>query len=417
MNVVRRYVNKIREKLRIKAMFNAAIDVPLPITVNFRPECAMIGDAMLCTHLQDVSLLRLDAASSRIVSLNSVLPKGNYKLAACKSQGVFFVADPCHVMAIDPNGNVLSKKRIIEQNGRIVQKVQSLACDELSNKVSVIQTDDLNYEMVSLLEWTGAAFNVIGGLNMDEVDYDAQVIIDPLRHPLNIMNEYQSPSPSTVQLLSPLHFTAWVSDESEDEVCKLFKIDEPDMKKKGRQTLTARPLKTVNLSPQFSCFTQLEPQFEVCACLEYDMAHRMHPPTLEFFSDLTIPITQIPLRDRSVALCSGNEAHQFCLCRVVGDEPSLAVDMFKYHPALPEVSRSSALPTTVSLDLVDNPSAVHHHSIDPSNIVRSDLLAMGKTDMMMRPKSKKGDPKQGGSKSKRKFTKSKKTRRRVRYNK
>ena len=199
-------------------------------------ECAMIGDAMLCTHLQDVSLLRLDAASSRIVSLNSVLPKGNYKLAACKSQGVFFVADPCHVMAIDPNGNVLSKKRIIEQNGRIVQKVQSLACDELSNKVSVIQTDDLNYEMVSLLEWTGAAFNVIGGLNMDEVDYDAQVIIDPLRHPLNIMNEYQSPSPSTVQLLSPLHFTAWVSDESEDEVCKLFKIDEPDMKKKGRQT-------------------------------------------------------------------------------------------------------------------------------------------------------------------------------------
>ena len=64
MNGVRRYVNHIREKLRIKAMFNAAIDVPLPI----RPECAMIGDAMLCTHLQDVSLLRLCAASSRIVS-------------------------------------------------------------------------------------------------------------------------------------------------------------------------------------------------------------------------------------------------------------------------------------------------------------------------------------------------------------
>jgi len=404
MNGVRRYVNKIREKLRIKALFNAAIDIPLPITVNFRPECVMIGDAMLCTHLQDVSLLRLDAASSRIVSLNSVLPEGNYKLAACKSQGVFFVADPCHVMAIDRNGNVLSKKRIIEQNGRTVQKIQSLACDESSNKVSVIQTDDLNYEMLSLLEWTGKAFNLMGHLNMDEEDYD-DVVIDELRHPL-ITHQIRSLPPSTVQLLSPFHFTAQVSHrESDSEFCELFKIDELDKKIKGHQVLTARPSKHVNLPPQFSCFTQLEPQFKVCAFLEHDMVHRMHPPTLEFFSDLTTSITQIPLRDRSVALCGGNEAHQFCLCRVSEGEPKLAVDMFKYHPALPEVSMSSAFPTAVSLALVDSPSAVHY-SIDPSRIVSSDLLAMGKPDMMMRPKKK------GGFKSKRKFTKSKKTRRR-----
>ena len=114
MDGVRRYVDKIREKLRIKALFNAAIEIPLPVTVNFRPECAMIGDAMLCTNLQDVSLLKLDTLTSRIVSFETVLPEGNYKIAACKSKGVFFVADPCHVMAIDTNGNVLSKLRTVD---------------------------------------------------------------------------------------------------------------------------------------------------------------------------------------------------------------------------------------------------------------------------------------------------------------
>ena len=36
--------------------------------------------------------------------------------------------------------------------------------------------------MVSLLEWTGAAFNVIGFLNMNEVDYDAKVIKSKKKH-------------------------------------------------------------------------------------------------------------------------------------------------------------------------------------------------------------------------------------------
>jgi hypothetical protein len=398
MDGVGRYVDKIRKKLKIKALFNAAIDVPLPVTVNFRPDCAMIGDAMLCTHLQDVSLLKLEASTSRIVSFKTVLPEGNYKIAACKSQGVFFVADPCHVMAIDPNGNVLKKIRTIVQNDPNEQKVQSLACDESSNLVSVVQTDDFSYETLSLLEWTGAEFNITGRL---------QMTADTLRHPLNA-HEYHLPPPSTVQLLSPLHFTTRVHEgESDGEFCKLFEIDQLPGVRPGLLRPIARPLKNVNLPPQFSCFTKLEPNFKVCAFLDHTIADRT--PTLEFFSELMTPIMQIPLRDRSVALCSGNEAHQFCLCRVSESEdlvPKLAVDIFKYHTALPEVSMSGALPTAVSLALVD-PSAVNY-SIDPSDIVRSDLLAMGKTDMMMRPKKK------GGSKHRRKFAKSKKTRRRSR---
>ena len=383
MDGVRRYVDKIREKLRIKALFNAAIDVPLPVTVNFRPSCAMIGDAMLCTNLQDVSLVKIDALTSRIVSFETVLPEGNYKIAACKSKGVFFVADPCHVMAIDTNGNVLSKLRTVDYppNQRTEQKVQSFACDESSNtNVSVVQTDDLFYETLTLLKWTGKAFERLGGLLdlnyfklQEETGHHMAKIDRPRRR--FMQHREPAPSPSTVQLLSPLHFTAMVgeyNDPNEEDVCLLFDVEQGFSERGNRKILKATPSKEVNLPPHFSCFTNLEPRFEVCALLKHDMANRLHPPTLEFFSDLTTPIMQIPLRDRSVALCSGNEAHQFCLCRVSESEDLetkfLAVDMFKYHTALPEVSMSGALPTAVSLALVHGTG--HNQRINPSHIVK-----------------------------------------------
>jgi hypothetical protein len=278
---------------------------------NLKPECAMIGNTILCTHFQDVSLLKLATTRVLTVERRSIQQHGYYKIAACKSKNVFFVATDVSILAVDLDGNIVGSPQNCAPRGlRYSPNLKvplSLACDD---KVSVIHTDNEHHVTLTLLEWNAASgFTITGQLRMTMPTFK----IDVIRHEAMKNEEWEIHS-SSARLLSPLQFTAL---HGRDNVPTLFQIDIDDIDASG--AMQPRPVREVGLPVYFRCFANLEsatqPAFGVCALLE-DAPVRDQPPLLRFFENLT-PIFETKMWGISVALCSGDEKDTFQVVQVV----------------------------------------------------------------------------------------------------
>ena len=329
----------------MRLLVRAGTPIPEMGYLNLKPECAQIGDTLLCTHFQDVSLLKLDVLSRLTVERRS--QHGNYKIAACKSKNVFFVATEDSILAVDRSGDVLGSHRCVPSNVNYSPNVKvplSLACDD--DKVSVIHTDNDEHETLTLLEWNRGAFTMTGQLDMTSIGIDAS------RHAARTgAPGYEPIPPSTARLLSPLHFTALHGSAN---VPTLFKVDVS-----ASGVMQPSPVRDVGLPVDFRCFANLEsatpqPAFGVCALLE-DASVRGQPPSLRIFADLQTPTFETQMSGRSVALCGGDKKGQFCTCRVVehNDQFHLTVEKFELVGVR---SSDRAFPSALSMRLAHNRS-------------------------------------------------------------
>lgn len=314
--------------MKLKLLVRAGTPIPESGYLNLKPECAQIGDTLLCTHFQDVSLLKLDTTLSRLTVQPLIQPHGNYKIAACKSKNVFFVATDDSILAVDLLGAVLGSHRCMDRFGFNEMVPLSLACDD--DVVSVIHTDD-ECEMLTMLRWNMGAFAPIGELDMTRIGIDAS------RHAA-IMGApgYDPVPPSTARLLSPLHFTAFRGSAN---VPTLFEI----VVSASGAMQQLNPVREVGLPVDFRCFANLETAgpraFKFCALLEDAASVRGSrqlppPPSLEIFAYLQTPRFKTRMIGKSIALCSSNENHQLCTCRVVEDDGQfhLTVEIFEFRP-------------------------------------------------------------------------------------
>jgi hypothetical protein len=309
--------------MKLKRLVSVGTPILASGYLNLKPECAQIGNTLLCTHFQDVSLLKLDTTLSMLTVQYLIQPHGNYKIAACKSKNVFFVATDDSILAVDLSGAVLGSHRCVDRFGINEMVPLSLACDD--DKVSVIHTDD-EHEMLTMLRWNMGAFAMIGELDMTRIGIDAS------RHAaITSAPGYDLVPPSTARLLSPLHFTALRGSAN---VPTLFEIV---VSASGAMQLY-HYVRKVGLPVGFRCFANLEsatrpPAFGVCALLE-DAPVRGQPPSLEIFAYLQTPRFKTNMIGTSIALCSSNENHQLCTCRVVEDDGQfhLTVEIFEFRP-------------------------------------------------------------------------------------
>jgi len=358
--VAEAYTNELKPP-PMRLLVRAGTPIPEMGYLNLKPECAQIGDTLLCTHFQDVSLLKLDALSRLTVERRS--SHGNYKIAACKSKNVFFVATEDSILALDRSGNVLGSHRCVPSDVRYSPNVKvplSLACDD--DKVSVIHTDNDEHETLTLLEWNRGAFARDGQLDMTSIGIDAS------RHAARTgAPGYDPIPPSTARLLSPLHFTALHGSAN---VLTLFEVDVS-----ASGVMQPRPVRDVGLPVDFRCFANLEsatrqPAFGVCALLE-DASVRDQPPSLRIFADLQTPTFETQMSGRSVALCGGDKKGQFCTCRVVehNDQFHLTVEKFELVGL-----RDRAFPSALSMRLARNRSgAAGMAQTNPAGIYPSRL--------------------------------------------
>lgn len=337
------------KKMKLKMLVRAGTPIPASGYLNLKPECAQIGDTLLCTHFQDVSLLKLDATLSRLTVQHLIQPHGNYKIAACKSKNVFFVATEDLILAVDLSGAVLGSHRCVDRFGINEMVPLSLACDD--DVVSVIHTDD-EYEMLIMLRWNMGAFAPIGELDMTRIGIDAS------RHAAIMgASGYDPVPPSTARLLSPLHFTALHGSAN---VPTLFEIGVS-----ASGVMQPHPVREVGLPVGFRCFANLESatrQPAFCALLE-DASVRGRPPSLRIFADLQTPMFETRMSGSSVALCGSDEQRQFCTCRVVehNAESHLTVEKFEFRPR--------ALPSAIAMRLAHDPST--SYPIKPDEIYPS----------------------------------------------
>ena len=345
------------QKMKLKLLVRAGTPIPESGYLNLKPECAQIGDTLLCTHFQDVSLLKLDATLSRLTVQHLIQPHGNYKIAACKSKNVFFVATEDLILAVDLSGAVLGSHRCVDRFGINEMVPLSLACDD--DVVSVIHTDD-EYEMLTMFRWNMGAFAPIGELDMTRIGIDAS------RHAARTgAPGYDPIPPSTARLLSPLHFTAL---RGRANVPTLFEIDVSAL-----GVMQPHPVREVGLPVGFRCFANLEsatrqPAFGVCALLEDAASVRGSrqpppPPSLEIFADLQTPRFKTRMIGKSIALCGSNENHQLCTCRVVEDDGQfhLTVEIFEFRPR--------AFASAIAMMLAHDPST--SYPIKPDEIYPS----------------------------------------------
>jgi hypothetical protein len=256
--------------------------------------------------------------------LRVVFGYGSYKIAACKSKQIFFVATLDSIYAVDLDGNIVGSKNCTPRGFRQMESTKpkvplSLACDV--KMVSVIHTDNQHYHRLTVLEWNPAArgFARIGQLDMTMIGID-------VNRKEAIQNEELEIPPSSAKLLSPLQFTAL---HGRDQIRTLFWIYGGS----AAGAIQARAVREVGLPVDFRCFANLEsatqPAFGVCALLA-DAPVGDQPPSLIIFKNLT-PVFETQLRGMSVALCSGDDDN-FCTCRVVkhNDKLNLTVDKFEW---------------------------------------------------------------------------------------
>jgi len=288
---------------------------------NPNPECAMIGDMLILTHFHTVRLYKLDGTVLK--PLLDVFGYGSYKIAACKSKNVFFVATLDSIYAVDLYGGILGSHHCGASLGSrqmysLNPKVPlSLACDD-KRSLSVINTDNEYHVTLTLLEWNAdSGFTITGQLHMTMPTFK----IDVRRHEA-IQNEELEIHPSSARLLSPLQFTAL---HGRNNVPTLFQID---INASG--AMQPRPVREVGLPVDFRCFANLESATHPGVGALLEDAPGDQPPLLRFFKNLT-PVFERQMRGISVALCSGDNDN-FCTCRVVehSDKLKLTVDKFKW---------------------------------------------------------------------------------------
>ena len=350
---------------------------------NPKPECAMIGDMLILTHFHTVRLYKLN--ETVLEPQLDVFGYGRYKIAACKSKQIFFVATLDFIYAVDLSGGILGSHHCARLGSRQMDSTNpkvplSLACDD-DGMVSVINANQHN-QTLTVLAWNPAVrgFARIGQLDMTTIGIDAN-------RKEAIQNEELEIPPSSARLLSPIQFTAL---HERDNFLTLFRI----YGSSAAGVIQARPVREVGLPVDFRCFANLESATHpgVGALLE-DV--RDQPPLLRFFKNLT-PVFETQMRGISVALCSGDNDN-VCTCRVVehNDKFKLTVDKFKW---IGSESSDRAFIASLAMRLAHrqtNPAKVYA-SIYPSRIY---------------PTSGKPIPgmhlKQGGSRKKRKIVKRK----------
>jgi hypothetical protein len=360
---------------------------------NPKPECAMIGDMLIFTHFHTVSLFKLDGTVLK--PQLEVFGYGRYKIAACKSKQIFFVAthdDLIH--AVDLSGGILGSYHCARLGSRQMEGTNpkvplSLACDD--DMVSVIHTDNQHYQTLTVLAWNPAArvFERIGQLDMTTIGID-------VNRKEAIQNEELEIPPSSARLLSPIQFTAL---HKRDNVPTLFQI----YSSSAAGVIQAHPVRKVGLPVDFRCFANLESATHpgVGALLE-DV--RDQPPLLRFLKNLT-PVFETQMRGISVALCSGDNDN-VCTCRVVehNDKFKLTVDKFKW---IGSESSDRAFIASLAMRLArrSQPQEVRGRGEAPAKVYASIYPSR------IYPTSGKPIPgmhlKQGGSRKKRKIVKRK----------
>jgi len=162
---MKQHLHKMKQHVKVNIASRAVMKLNMYDQPNSKPECARIGNTMLCTNVLGKNLfVELNTYESGIRIRHTL--HGNIKIAACKRMNVFYVANSFTLRAFSVDGQELGS--IIYATYQYAMAV-SLACDEMSNQVSLIHTNrDNTTEKLTLYEWDAETreFAKTGDLDM-----------------------------------------------------------------------------------------------------------------------------------------------------------------------------------------------------------------------------------------------------------